>query len=118
MPDLAPTRKVREGDNFVLDKDHQLLLAGDMVSIYSPGLEAAALSALDTVEKCADLVWDDEVNYDGLEELAAELEREDNDAEEEQKVRHRAENLSPDERENFERMRKMMEDSIGKYDGP
>jgi predicted NAD/FAD-dependent oxidoreductase len=122
MPGLAPTRKVREGDNFVLNKDHQLILAGDMVSIYSPGVEAAALSALDTVEKCADLVWDEEVNYDGLDELAAELEREDNAEEEEQKMRHRAmnikPNLTPEQMESFERMRKMMEDSLGKDDGP
>ena len=55
---LAPTRveeRIGRGDdddgaNFLADDDLGLIQAGDMVSIYTPGFEGAALSGIDAAE--------------------------------------------------------------------
>jgi hypothetical protein len=53
---LAPTTKVLTSDddntqhNFIADEDQMIFQAGDMVSVYTPGFEGAALSGMDLGE--------------------------------------------------------------------
>jgi renalase len=48
---LAPTTKVTDTrHNFIADDDQMLFQAGDMVSMYTPGFEGAALSGIDLGE--------------------------------------------------------------------
>lgn len=50
---LAPTKEERQGDgqkSFLVDESLMLFQAGDMMSTHTPGLEGAALSAVDAAE--------------------------------------------------------------------
>ena len=48
---LAPTQREKlDQDNFLADDELGLIQAGDMVSVYTPGFEAAALSGIDAAE--------------------------------------------------------------------
>ena len=60
MP-LAPTKVDREeagddGANFLADDELGLIQAGDMVSVYTPGFEGAALSGMDAAEHVLSLL--------------------------------------------------------------
>ena len=60
MP-LAPTKVDRaeagdDGANFLADDELGLIQAGDMVSVYTPGFEGAALSGMDAAEHVLSLL--------------------------------------------------------------
>ena len=48
--DLSSTVEARAGESFVADDEAHLYQCGDMVSAYTPGLEAAALSGLELAD--------------------------------------------------------------------